>query len=156
PRRSFVLSFAAATVIFMWITGSQATSIQVSPQHHLATAAPIGVHANQLFSSLAGRDYALTDAERTRVQAWLTGNSKFSAPAPAHEDLRGILERRDIYIVLVESLEEVVIGLKVEGQEVTPNINSILGESLVFPNVVQQTRDGNTADAQLMVLTGLY
>lgn len=52
----------------------------------------------------------------------------------------------------MESLQNFVIGLEVNGQEITPNINSFLRDSgtVYFSNCYQQVGSGNTADAELL------
>ena len=55
-----------------------------------------------------------------------------------------------------ESFQNFLLGLKVDGQEVTPNLNRLLGKSLYFPHVFQQVGPGNTSDAEYMMNTSLF
>lgn len=65
--------------------------------------------------------------------------------------------RRNLIVVLAESLSSWPIGLEIEGTEVTPFLNSLARDTsvLYFPRVLTQVRDGRSSDAQLMLNTGL-
>lgn len=43
-----------------------------------------------------------------------------------------------------------MIGKSYYGQEITPNINKLLNNSIYFSNIVEQVRDGNSSDAELL------
>lgn len=71
-------------------------------------------------------------------------------------DIFGLAEGRHLFMVQVESMQNFVIGKSVGGQEVTPNLNALLGESAYFSNVFQQIGAGTTSDAEWITNTGLY
>ncbi len=56
----------------------------------------------------------------------------------------------------MESTENFVIGLSLNGQEVTPNLNRLITESVYFPNFYSQIGQGNTSDAEFIVNTSIY
>lgn len=64
---------------------------------------------------------------------------------------------RNLVIVLCESLESWPIGAKIEGKEITPNLNEWISDSTSFyaPNVVTQVGSGRSIEGQLQVTTGL-
>ena len=59
-------------------------------------------------------------------------------------------------MIQLESVQNFVVGLEVAGQEVTPNLNDLVGESFYFDNVDQQIAKGNTSDAEFIANTSLY
>ncbi|WP_310551096.1 LTA synthase family protein [Paenibacillus glufosinatiresistens] len=61
-----------------------------------------------------------------------------------------------VILIQLESFQNFLMRVKVEGQEVTPNLNRLAGESLYFPNVFQQIGRGNTSDAEFVANTSLY
>ncbi|MDR0697895.1 MAG: LTA synthase family protein, partial [Tannerella sp.] len=65
--------------------------------------------------------------------------------------------RMNCIIILAESLESWVLEQTVEGQEIMPCMNRLLGDSttLYAPHVLSQVRGGRSIDAQLMINTGL-
>ncbi|WP_422123972.1 LTA synthase family protein [Planococcus sp. X10-3] len=74
----------------------------------------------------------------------------------ANHDRFGIAEDRHLFLIQVESMQEFVINNKVDGQEITPNINRLLEDSLNFDNMFQQIGAGNTSDAEWLIHTSLY
>ncbi|PSL34373.1 phosphoglycerol transferase MdoB-like AlkP superfamily enzyme [Planomicrobium soli] len=68
----------------------------------------------------------------------------------------GLAKDRHLFVIQVESLQDFVIGKSVNGQEITPNLNKLLGESAYFSNVFQQIGAGTTSDAEWIANTGLY
>ena len=68
----------------------------------------------------------------------------------------GIARGRNLIIIQVESLQQFVIGLKIKGTEVTPNINRFAREAAYFSKIYNQTSLGNSSDAEFIVNTGLY
>ncbi|GAA4818417.1 LTA synthase family protein [Nocardioides caeni] len=63
---------------------------------------------------------------------------------------------KNLIMVQLESLQEWVIGLEVEGQEVTPTLNELIGDSYYFPHHFQQVGKGNTVDAEWATNTSIY
>lgn len=71
-------------------------------------------------------------------------------------DYTGIYEDKNLILIQAESLSNYVIGLKVNGIEITPNINKLLNKSIYFDNFYTAVGIGNTSDAEFSVMTGLY
>ena len=68
----------------------------------------------------------------------------------------GIYKGKNLLVIQVESLENFVLNQRVEGQEITPNINKLLGNSLYLKNYYEQVGGGNSSDADLMTNTSVY
>lgn len=68
-----------------------------------------------------------------------------------------ISERKNLVVVLCESLESWVIGLRMEGKEITPNLNRAIADAqtLYAPNTLTQVKGGRSIDCQLMLNAGL-
>lgn len=56
----------------------------------------------------------------------------------------------------MESFQEFLVDLKIDGKEITPNINKLARESQYFPNFYQNVGQGNTSDAEFVVNTSFY
>jgi len=67
----------------------------------------------------------------------------------------GAAEGANLVMVQVESLQGFVIGLEVEGREVTPFLNRWRQEALWFSNVTDQTGSGRSADSELATQVSL-
>ena len=68
----------------------------------------------------------------------------------------GVAKGKNLIVVQAESLNEFVVGLKVNGQEVTPHLNRLIKESLYFNNIYLQIGRGNTSDAEFVANNSLY
>lgn len=68
----------------------------------------------------------------------------------------GAAKDMNVIFIQVESLQNFPVGLKVDGIEITPNINKLLKESLYFPKFYSQIALGNTSDAEFMANTSIY
>ncbi len=64
---------------------------------------------------------------------------------------------RNVIIIQVEALQNFVVGLNVDGNEITPVLNSLIsGDSLYFNNYFYSVGAGNTSDAEFQVLNSIY
>ncbi|KAA9008442.1 LTA synthase family protein [Paenibacillus spiritus] len=75
---------------------------------------------------------------------------------PANPYLFGAAKGKNLIIVQMESLQNFLIGLKIDGQEITPHLNAFMKDSLYFPNFYQMVGQGNTSDAEFVSNTSLY
>ncbi|CAM2861725.1 LTA synthase family protein [Paenibacillus sediminis] len=63
---------------------------------------------------------------------------------------------KNVIIIQLEAFQNFLIDLKIDGQEITPNMNKLVRNALYFPHFFQQVGQGNTADAEFVVNTSLY
>jgi phosphoglycerol transferase MdoB-like AlkP superfamily enzyme/glycerophosphoryl diester phosphodiesterase len=69
----------------------------------------------------------------------------------------GIAEGRNLIVIQVESLQDLVVNKKYNGQEISPNLNKLISEdSLYFNNYYQQLGKGNTSDAEFVSNNSIY
>lgn len=68
-------------------------------------------------------------------------------------DLFGIAKGKNLIVIQMESLQNMLIGKIYNGQEITPNLNRLIREqgSVYFDNFYQQIGSGNTSDAEFAV-----
>ena len=65
--------------------------------------------------------------------------------------------RRNLVLIIVESLHTWPIGMEIDGREVTPVLNHLVGgDSVIYaPHVLFQTSHGHSSDAHFIYNTGL-
>jgi len=117
---------------------------------------------NQLLSRLTGSaavevSSGRLDPEGTqelieRIQE-IKGASEL--PPVADREFFGVAQGRNVIVVVAESLQGIVIGREIDGEEITPNFNAFAREGLYFPNTYSQIGPGNTSDAEFIVNSGL-
>lgn len=66
-------------------------------------------------------------------------------------------DKKNLILIMVESLQSWPINLNIDGVEVTPFLNSLVKNDsvLFFSKVLPQVKGGRSSDAQLLVNTGL-
>ncbi|MEC5422900.1 LTA synthase family protein [Virgibacillus sp. C22-A2] len=82
---------------------------------------------------------------------------KYAEPNP---DLFGKGEGKNVIKIHLESFQSFLIDYELHGEEVTPFLNSLVGDEsedfTYFDNFFHQTEQGKTADAELIMDTSLY
>lgn len=68
----------------------------------------------------------------------------------------GIARGKNVILISAESLQTFPIGLKLNGQEITPRLTELISESLYFPNFHDQTYLGTTSDGEFTSLQSLH
>ncbi len=76
--------------------------------------------------------------------------------APANPEMQGVASDKNVVMISLESIESFVIGESINGEEITPYLNELIGESYYFPNFYDQTGQGKTSDAEFLVNTSMY
>ena len=110
---------------------------------------PYGIYS--LYQTLV-MDHSLTQSERDMVQRFL------QEECPHYSDnAYCTVPRRNLVLIIVESLHTWPIGMEVDGREVTPVLNGLVKSdgSIYAPHVLFQTSHGHSSDAHFIYNTGL-
>jgi lipoteichoic acid synthase len=75
---------------------------------------------------------------------------------PTQPKYFGVAQNKNLIVIQLESVQNLLVGLKIDGQEVTPNLNRLAGESLYFDHFNTMIGQGNTSDAEFITNTSLY
>jgi phosphoglycerol transferase MdoB-like AlkP superfamily enzyme len=113
---------------------------------------PIFTLFGQIIHDMNDHEILLSAEQKQEVANWLTVHSENQALSPISSD------KQNIVLIICESLESWVVNLKVEGKEITPNINRYLSDStstIYAPHVLSQVGNGRSIDGQLLINAGL-
>ncbi len=66
-----------------------------------------------------------------------------------------ILKGKNIVFVHMESIQSFLMNLEFNGQEVTPNLNKLAKEGMLFTNFYPQISTGTSSDSEFTLLSGL-
>ena len=97
-----------------------------------------------------------TEQEIENARQWL---EQHGALAAAYVPADSAVSPRNLVLIMCESLESWPINLEIEGQTVTPFLNSLVADSAnVYynPAVLTQARAGRSIDGQLLYTTRRY
>lgn len=75
---------------------------------------------------------------------------------PAAPKYFGAGKDKNVIILQMESYQDFLIGLKVGGVEITPNMNKLVQEAAHYRNFYAMAGQGTTSDAEYVVNTSLY
>lgn len=121
-----------------------------APFQTFSDISPLGYHGYDIYY-YTNKEMTLTDAQKNEIKTWFDEN-KEDLPDNKY---KGMFEGKNLIAIQVESLENFVIGQKVYDQEITPNINKLLKNSLYFDNIKEQNNSGISSDCDLMVNTSM-
>jgi len=94
----------------------------------------------------------LTPAQQKQVFDWFAGRAPLRAGvAPWF----GVAAGSNVLVLQVESMQGFVVGLHVNGQAITPNLNRWRRRALWFSNATDQTSEGRTSDAEFATMISL-
>lgn len=156
-----ILQFVFAFALSMGIIGYQfifieSNKLRCDPQREALILSPMGSHMFDLYRFIYERNVDLDSEDLAEIDKWFIDNSKYHEPKPSYLSLWGCLKGKNIIVVQFESLENGLINQTYGGHEITPNINRLLANSIYFNNVLEQAKDGNSSDAELMFNTSIY
>ena len=98
------------------------------------------------FDNMFGHDEAL----RVTKEYYENNNKEHTS-----NDYTGIFEGKNVIAIHAESFQNFTIGLEFNGQEVTPNVNKLIKESLYFNNFYAQVGVGTSSDTEFTYATSL-
>lgn len=86
----------------------------------------------------------ITEAEKQYVQQWQKDRPKPAAPSSSF----GVAKGKNVILVQMESFDSFAIGRRIDGQEITPNLNKLIQSSKYYSNYQDQVSTGRTADGE--------
>ena len=126
--------------------GKNVFRLSWAPFQTFGDMSPLGYHGFDI-QFYKNKNKTITEQDKKEIEDWLSDN-KEELPDNSY---KGMLKGKNVIALQVESLENFVINQKVYGQEITPNLNKLLSNSMYFNNVHEQNNSGTSSDCDLMV-----
>lgn len=124
-----------------------------SPNQTMSNLSPLGYHLFDAYNYWKdSKSLLLSVKDKQRIETWFS-DKKENLPV---NNYSGKFQGKNLIVLQVESLENFVIGKRINGQEITPNLNRLLNNSLYFSNYFEQVSNGTSSDADLMTNTSVY
>jgi phosphoglycerol transferase MdoB-like AlkP superfamily enzyme len=116
-------------------------------------ASEMGILNYEAYSLIADEEYELIEkSEITQAAIDELKGIENASRSPYQGWARG----KNLIVIQLESLQDFLIGLEVEGREVTPNLNALVRQGFYFPDFYHMVGQGNTSDAEFVVNTSFY
>ncbi|MED4769716.1 LTA synthase family protein [Cytobacillus firmus] len=118
----------------------------------------LGVFNYQLYDAYLQTKTSMNRAFADSSQIGEIVNYTNAIKKPNNEDLAGIAKGKNVFVISMESTQNFVINEKVEGQDITPFLNSLIKskDSYYFNNFYHQTGQGKTSDSEFLFENSLY
>lgn len=124
-----------------------------APTQTITDLSPIGFHLFDSYIYLTDcQQLLIADADQKEIDKWYEDKQEH-LPKNAYA---GMFKGKNLIIIQVESLEGFYLKNEIGGEEITPNLNRMLNNSIYFADFVEQVNGGTTADAELMGNTSIY
>lgn len=122
-----------------------------NPSSKIINRGIIGYKITEAYESLKMNSVKPNQEQIEEIENWLIKNKE---ELPDNE-YKGLFKDKNVICLQIEALEQFVIGKKIYNQEITPNINNILSNSLYFDNIYEQNNAGSSIDCDFMVNTSI-
>lgn len=159
-KKAFTVSLCAITFFLINLTISEMNRPQLLTRTF---------DRNYIVKYIGLENFMIYDAVRTaqnnQVRASSDGSEMTSAYnyiqnhyAAPNSSYFGKAKGKNVLIIHLESFQQFLIDKKIDGQEVTPFLNSIYHdkETMSFSNFFHEVGQGRTSDAETMLETGLF
>ena len=93
--------------------------------------------------------------KKAMLEAYNDLSSKYDERYSLVYDFKDIAKDKNVIIVQLESVQNFVVNRKINGKEITPNLNKFLKENIEFTNMQNQSYT-TTADSEHTVMNSLY
>ncbi|WP_127530596.1 LTA synthase family protein [Paenibacillus kobensis] len=105
-----------------------------------------------IFADTSGDEEVIDKSEITQDAI----NSLKGVQVPANPKYHGAAAGKNVIIVQMESFQDFLIDLKIDGKEITPNLNKLAHSIFHYNNFYTMVGQGTTSDAEFVVNTSLY
>lgn len=121
--------------------------------NEIVKAEQMGILNYEAYMIFSNKDVQLLDPNHI-TQAKIDTVKKVEQPATP--ELWQKAAGKNVIIIQMESFQNFLVNLKIDGKEITPNFNKLVNENYYFKHFYQQVGQGNTSDAEFVVNTSFY
>lgn len=118
----------------------------------------LGLNEYAVFNAV--QTYNQTESRKLAKPTDLAKVKKFVATQKLPDNIQyyGTQKGKNVFMIHLESFQQFLIDYKVDGQEVTPNLNQFYHDqnTLSFDNFYNQVGQGKTSDAEMMQENSLF
>lgn len=157
-RKRTVIVLISSLILLFFTASVTSQSRTSSPDSANYTARNAGIFTShlenlyELFTKKILPHGQLTNEETLAFDNYIKENKSKQTGT----ELSGAYKGKNLIMIQVEALQNFLIGLKVNGKEVTPNLNRLAAGSCYFNNMFYQVSFGNTSDAEFLSNTSMY
>lgn len=152
--KSLIIGFLSLFLFSTNLTGTDVSSLtkQWNREYIVENFGIYIYHINDLVRSLEPKFVALFGYDSALKEF---NDFYKDYEAPKKNEYTGRFEGKNIIVIHGESMQNFLIGLKFNGQEVTPNLNKLAKNGMYFNNFYSQVSVGTSSDTEFTFNTSL-
>lgn len=97
----------------------------------------------------------VSEEQLQKASDWFADRSELQKQTES-EPMFGAYKGKNVLVIQAEAFQTFVLGQSWNGQEITPNLNQLIKQSMYFPNFYHMTSQGRTSDADFLTSCSLH
>lgn len=160
-KKMFVSTILAGVIVLAFtlvnITGTDASRLvkQWNREYIVQRFGIILYQGNDLIQSLTPKINSLFGYDEAAKEFKDFYSKKFSEEQHKDNKYTGVLEGMNVVFIHMESIQNFLVNMQVNGVEVTPTINKLSKEGMYFSNFFPQISIGTSSDTEFTLNTSL-
>ena len=160
-KKMFVSTILAGVIVLAFtlvnITGTDASRLvkQWNREYIVQRFGIILYQGNDLIQSLTPKINSLFGYDEAAKEFKEFYSKKFSEEVHKDNKYTGILEGMNVVFIHMESIQNFLVNMQVNGVEITPTINKLSKEGMYFSNFFPQISIGTSSDTEFTLNTSL-
>jgi lipoteichoic acid synthase len=152
-----IIVMATTSIIYQATNRNNIYFLSGNPQHASQSIGTYNYYLSNGLKTLLGipSNIILNGDEDQTIDDFLN-QYRMTNPEVLVNEFTNLADNMNLVIIQMEAINNFVIGLKINGIEVTPNLNALVQDSVYFNNFYATAGIGNTSDAEFSSMTGLY
>lgn len=148
-----LMIFVVSKPISEWI--KEAETHQYNKVQQIEFSSIFGYHYLDFRNNIDMKKNVKYKSKSEMMKAYGSLKDKYTDKYTLEYDLAGIAKDKNVIIVQLESVQNFVVNRKINGKEITPNLNKFINENIEFTNMQNQSYS-STADSEFTVMNSIY
>lgn len=148
-----LMIFIVSKPISNWL--QEAEKYQYNKILQIQASSIFGYHYLDFRNNLDMKKNVRYKSKTEMLKAYDSLKEKYDDKYTLEYDFTDIAKDKNVIVVQLESVQNFVVNRKINGKEITPNLNKFLKENIEFTNMQNQSYS-STADSEFTVMNSVY
>ena len=149
----FIAVDLSSHTVVNWV--AEASKFQYNKILQIEASSIFGYHFLDVENNVNMKKNVKYKTKSSMLEAYDALMKKYDDKYDLIYDFSEIAKDKNVIIVQLESVQNFVANRKINGREITPNLNKFLNENIEFTNMQNQSYS-STADSEFTVMNSLY
>lgn len=148
-----VIIFISVSFTKNWLVDAQ--EYQYNKLMQIEKASVFGYHYLDIVNNLNMKKNVKYKTKDSMLQVYDGLKNDYNEKYSLQYDFKEIAKNKNVIIIQLESVQNFVLNRKINGQEITPNLNKFINDNIEFTNMQNQSYS-STSDSEYSVMNSLY